>query len=131
MSNGTNSNAIISKWKNIFSIFFCISEIYIKFGILSKRRWASDIICFQNYRLQKAGLLKWLKCPVSEHLWTVNMLKGPKHCLNLHSSIFAIYFDHCEGKLDRYFHSFFLNFKNLHKILNTFEKKLASEVIGV
>ena len=51
VSNGTNSNAIIWISKNIFSIFFCISEIYIKFGILSKRRWASEIICFQNYRL--------------------------------------------------------------------------------
>ena len=28
------------------------------------------------------------KKPLSEHLWTVNMLKYPKDCLNLHGSIF-------------------------------------------
>ena len=48
----------------------------------------------RNYRLQKTWLLKCLKSPVSEHLWTVNMLKGPKHCLNLHGSTFAIFFEH-------------------------------------
>ena len=32
--NATNSNAIISKSENIFWTFFCISEIYIKFGML-------------------------------------------------------------------------------------------------
>ena len=29
---------------------------------------------------KKAWLLKCLKSPVSEYLWRVNMLKGPKHC---------------------------------------------------
>ena len=28
---------------------------------------------------------------MSEHLWTVNVLKGPKDCLNFHSSIFVIF----------------------------------------
>ena len=31
------------------------------------------------------------KSPVSEHLWTVNMLKGPKDCLNLHGSILSYF----------------------------------------
>ena len=97
--NTTNSNATISKSKNIFSIFFCISVIYIKFEILWKKRWASQAICFWNYRLQKSGLLKCQKSPVSEHLWTVKMLKGLKHSINLHSSIFLIFFDHSERKL--------------------------------
>ena len=66
-----------------------------------KKIWALEIICFWNYRLQKAGLLKCLKSPVSEHLWTVNMLKGPKHCINLHGSIFVIFFDHSERKSAR------------------------------
>ena len=39
-----------------------------------------------------------LKKPLSEHLWRVNMLKGPKDCLNLHGCIFLIYFDHSEKK---------------------------------
>ena len=38
------------------------------------------------------------KEPVTEHLWTANMLKGPKHCLNLHGRIFVIFFDHSERK---------------------------------
>ena len=36
------------------------------------------------------------KSPVWGHLWTVNILKGPKHCLNLHGSIFVIFSDHSE-----------------------------------
>ena len=87
---------IISKWKNIFEFLFSISEIYIKFLIISKKRWPLEVIWFWNYRLQIAGWLKSLKSPVSEHLWTVNMLKRPKHFLNLHGSIFVIFFDHSE-----------------------------------
>ena len=51
-----------------------------------------------SYRLQKGGLLKCLKIAMSEHLWTANMLKGLKHCLNLHGSIFVIFFVHSERK---------------------------------
>ena len=82
MSSETNSNAIISKSKNIFSIFFRISQIFIKFVLLWRKRSASEVICFWNYRLQKAGLLKLLKSPLREHLWIVNILKRPKDCLN-------------------------------------------------
>ena len=46
--------------------------------------------------MQKAGLLNCLKSPKSEHLWKVNMLKGPKDILNLHVSYFVIFFDHYE-----------------------------------
>ena len=35
---------------------------------------------------------------MSEHLWKVNMLNGPKDCLNLQGSIFVIFFDHSEMK---------------------------------
>ena len=35
---------------------------------------------------------------MSEHVWTANMLNDPKHCLNLHSSVFVIYFDHSARK---------------------------------
>ena len=50
------------------------------------------MIFFWNYRLHRARLLKYLKSPVSEYLWTANMLKGPKDCWNLRSSIFFIFF---------------------------------------
>ena len=100
--HATNSKAIISKSKNIFWIFFCISEIYIKFGILCSKRWDSELICFWNYILQKAGLLKWLKCRVAEYLWTVNMLKALKDCIGLYGSIFVIFvIDHSERKSSR------------------------------
>ena len=56
------------------------------------------MISFWKYRLEKAELLKWPKSLVSEHLWTVNMLKGNKHFLNLHGSIFDIFFDHAKKK---------------------------------
>ena len=54
------------------------------------------MISFLNYRVEKAGLLKWLKRPMPEHLWTVNVLKGPKDCLILHGGIFVIFFYHSE-----------------------------------
>ena len=47
---------------------------------------------FQNYRLPKAWSLKWVKSPVSEHIWTVDMLNVPKQCLNLLGRIFAVFF---------------------------------------
>ena len=35
---------------------------------------------------------------MSENLWMVSRIKGPKDCLNLHGNIFVIFFDHSEGK---------------------------------
>ena len=58
-------------------IFLRICGIYVQFLIFWKKGWASEVISFLIYRLQKAGLLNILKNPMSEHLWTVNMLKGP------------------------------------------------------
>ena len=90
MFNATNSNAIISKSKIICSMSFSISWIYIKFWTLWKER-ATQVNCFWNYRMEKAGLLKCLKSRVSEHWWTVNRLKGPKHWLSLQNNIFVIF----------------------------------------
>ena len=96
--NATYSKAIVLKSKNVLWNFFFIFVIYIKFGILWKKRWDSEVINFRNYRLEKAGFFKCLKSQVSEHLWTVNMLKCPKDCINLHGCIFAIFFDYLERK---------------------------------
>ena len=76
--------------------FLCISKIYIRFGILWKKRWVSEVICFINFRFQKQELLKCRKNSVSEHLWTVKILKRPKDSLNLHGTIFVIFFKHSE-----------------------------------
>ena len=53
--------------------------------------WTSEVIFFSNDTLQIAGLPKYPKSPVSEHWWTVNMLKGPKDWLNVHGSFFYIF----------------------------------------
>ena len=58
-------------------IFLRTCGIYAQFLIFWKKGWASEVISFLIYRLQKVGLLNILKNPMSEHLWTVNMLKGP------------------------------------------------------
>ena len=84
--------------KKYFRNFFYISGIYTKFAILWRKRWTAEVICFWIYKLQTAVLLKCTKSHVSEQLWTVNMLNGPKHCINLHSSIFIRFFDCCERK---------------------------------
>ena len=47
---------------------------------------------FRNYRLWKTWLDRCLKSPDSEHPLTHNMLKGPKHLLNLHGNTFIIFF---------------------------------------
>ena len=43
-------------------------------------------------------ILNCLKSRVAEHLWRVNMLKGPKVSLNLHNSTFVTFFDHSKKK---------------------------------
>ena len=87
---------LIQNQKTLSQFSFCISGIYIEFGILWNKRWASELIRSWNYRLQKAGLLICLKSRVSEYLWIVNMLKGPKGSLNLNGSIFVIFCAHSE-----------------------------------
>ena len=91
MFKATNSNAIISKSKNIFWIFFCISGIYKTFGILWKKIWASEVFFFWSYKLQIMVLLKCWQGTVSEDLRTTNMLKGPKDCLYRQGSFFLIF----------------------------------------
>ena len=62
-----------------FLNFFLNFRNLQKFETLwKKKKWDSEVICFWNYRLQKAGLLKCLNSLVLEDLWTVNMLKGPE-----------------------------------------------------
>ena len=53
---------------------------------------------FPKYRQQRTWLLKCLKSPVTEHLWTINMLNGPKHCPNLDNCSFAIFGNNFSSK---------------------------------
>ena len=38
---------------------------------------------------------------MSEHLWAVNMLRGPKNILNQNASILIVFFDQYEKKAAR------------------------------
>ena len=91
----------LSENQKIFSEFFSAFLKSAQNFEYFEKKMSSEVICFWSFRLKKAGLLKFLKSPVSEHLWTVNMLKGPKHCLILHDSNFVIFLDHSERKLPR------------------------------
>ena len=57
----TISNAIIWETKNIFRIFYCISEMCMKLGAFSKKRWASSDNYFRNYWCWETWLHKRLK----------------------------------------------------------------------
>ena len=80
----------------VFELFLHFLESISNFEHFEKKKWASYLIYFRNYRLQKAWLLKCLKSPASEHLWWDNMLRYPKHYWNLHCSSFAIFFSQFE-----------------------------------
>ena len=86
------------KIKKHFWIFFLDFRNLHQISNSLEKRWASEFFCFWNYRLQNAGLLKCPKSRVAEHFWRVNMLEGPKHCINLHGNMFVIFFDHSETK---------------------------------
>ena len=51
---------------------------------------------FQNYRLRKRWLDKWLKNPSSECSSKNNMVNGHKHCCNLDDGTFIIFIDQSE-----------------------------------
>ena len=57
----TNSNAIISKTEQILWIFYCSSEMCMKFRKFWIESWESYLNYFQNYILRKSSLLKRLK----------------------------------------------------------------------
>ena len=47
---------------------------------------------FLNLKTVKSWLLKCVKRALSENLWMLSIIKGPKDKLNLHGSIFVIFF---------------------------------------
>ena len=82
----------LSQKKNLFSNFFYIFEVYIKFGTVSKKRWTSYLMYFRNYGLQKTWLDNCVKKPLSECCSRTNMVNGPKHFLKSERrSLYHIY----------------------------------------
>ena len=85
------------KQKSISELFVPFFEIYI----ICWTFWEKVTLIayeFPKLRLQNTQLDNCLKSPLSEHRSTVNMLKGRKHCWNLHDSTFTIFPHISEGK---------------------------------
>ena len=88
---------VSQKEKSVFfSIFLCISEIYIKFSTFSKKRWPSYKMYFGKYGLRKKWLDKFLKTHVSEDPSTSNMVNVAKQIYNLDDSTTTIFIYHWE-----------------------------------
>ena len=72
----------------------------------------------------KTWLYRCLINPVPEHPKRVNMLKGTKHCLNLHESICRNQFKCSYVENKKVLLNFLLYFWNLHQILNILKQKM-------
>ena len=86
----------LSKKEIPFVDFCSISDIYINFWTFWQKIWTWSLIYFPNYGVQKSWLDKYPKKHILEHSSIVNMLKGLKHCLDIHDSTSTISF-HSSG----------------------------------
>ena len=86
----------LSKKKKLFFNFFLyFSNNDLIFDILDKKMTLIGYV-FRKLRTEKNVVRKVSKRLASEDLSTSNMIKGLKHCLNLHSNNFNIYIDQYE-----------------------------------
>ena len=77
--------------KYFFNLFLHFRNIHQIWNTLKeKMQLISDF--FLNLKTVKSWLLKCVKRALSENLWMLSIIKGPKHKLNLHGSIFVIFF---------------------------------------
>ena len=89
----------LSQNKKEFSAFFSGFPVstwnleYFEIKPEPQRWFFSEIIDWK-----KRTYLNAQKATKSEHLSVVNILKDPKHWLNLHGSVFVIFFDHSQRK---------------------------------
>ena len=96
--NATNWDAIISRAKNIFSVFFCNFRNKFKFLTFSRKGWPCGWL-FPKLQTLKNKLDQCLISPISEDPSKSNIVSGPKRCWNLNDSSFAMFIDHCDGNL--------------------------------
>ena len=68
----------LSQSQKIYLNFFLYFMNVHKIWNTLKKKMSLTGYSFLKLKTSKAGLLKCLKNPMSEHLWTVNMLMGPK-----------------------------------------------------
>ena len=86
----------LSQKQKTFSQFFAaFLKSSLNFKHFEKKM---TLIAFVFWKLltPKTWLDKCLKSPVSEDPSTSNMADVPKHCWNLHHTIFIIFIDHCQ-----------------------------------
>ena len=63
----------------------------MKFRTFWKKRWISQPNLFRNYGLGKRLLLERLKGLASEDTAVINVLRGYKHCWNLHGTTILLF----------------------------------------
>ena len=86
----------LSQKQKTFSQFFAaFLKSSLNFKHFEKKM---TLIAFVFWKLStpETWLDKCLKSPISEHTSTSNMADVPKHCWNLHHTIFIIFIDHCQ-----------------------------------
>ena len=91
-----NWDAIISEAENVFSIFFCLFEIVVKFWTFWKKLITVGDFVFRKLQTPKTWLDKCLKSPVLEDSPTSNIVHGPKRYWKVHHSTFIIFIDRCQ-----------------------------------
>ena len=86
----------LSRKEKTFSKFFAA---FLKYSLHFKhfeKKMTLMAFLFPKLRTPKTWVDKFLKSPVSEGPWKSNMANVPKHCWNLHRSIFIIFIDYFE-----------------------------------
>ena len=119
MVNATSSNAFVSKSKNVFSIFFCISEIYIKFGTLLKLRWASEIYT------AKVAVTWMTKTACVRTLMDSQHVKRSETLLKSAQQYFCHIFWSLWRKIRPIFSQFFSKFQKSSQNFEYFRKKIS------
>ena len=92
----TTSKALIAKRNGCFSIFYCISEMCMKFGTFRKKRRVSWPNYYRNYWIRRRCLLKCLKGLASALHSVINVLTGSKHCWSYHGATIFLFFNEFE-----------------------------------
>ena len=86
----------LSQKQKSFSEFVAIvSKSRLNFEHFEKRKMALTAFVVQILRTLKTWLGKCLKSPISEEPPRTNVVNVPKHCWNLHHSIFIRFTDYC------------------------------------
>ena len=92
----TTFKAFIAKRNGCFSIFYCISEICMKFRTFRKKRRVSQPNYYRNYWIRRRCLLKRLKGLASAHHSVINVLTGSKHCWSQHGTSIFLFLNEIE-----------------------------------